>query len=318
MSRPVVSVIIPAYNAEEYIEEAVESVLGQGLSELQCIVVNDGSTDRTASILDKAKKWLLVIEQENRGVSAARNAGLAACTGEWIAFLDADDLWRPGKIKAQLADMAINPAARIHSTNLSLERDHLTSDDYFSLIKLPLRGGDCKIVDRPSDFLMKYHFAWLQSTLIHRTLIKEPVIYFDEALSIYEDFKWLLRVSLRSAWVLRNENLVEIKRRNSLGEPLSRWSVKNKLGAADIMADILEDHRQELISLKMPVSVVNAELIKQYSHIANMLFTDGKPEIAKSMLLRQAKRNSSPRLLLKYLLAALTGYVRLSSGRISV
>jgi glycosyltransferase involved in cell wall biosynthesis len=100
-----VSVIIPAYNAEPYIAETLHSVLAQSFTDLDVIVVDDGSTDHTAQIVEslvqKDGRVSLVV-QPNGGVTAARNAGIAVARGEWLAFLDANDIWYPQKLERQL------------------------------------------------------------------------------------------------------------------------------------------------------------------------------------------------------------------------
>src|SRR3990172_7432416 len=102
-----VSVVIPAYNSAPCIRDAVESALGQGYGEMEVIVVDDGSTDGTKEALaDLAGAGKVVyIYQENRGAGAARNAGVRVSGGEYIAFLDSDDLWLEGKIEKQVAFM---------------------------------------------------------------------------------------------------------------------------------------------------------------------------------------------------------------------
>jgi glycosyltransferase involved in cell wall biosynthesis len=99
---PTVSVIIPAYNAEPFVAETVESVLHQTYQDLEIIVVDDGSTDRTAAALEEFGDRVRVLRQANAGVAAARNAGVRMASGSWIAFLDADDLWLPHKLERQL------------------------------------------------------------------------------------------------------------------------------------------------------------------------------------------------------------------------
>lgn len=96
-----ISVVIPAYNAGALIEEALESVLTQDFPADEIIVVNDGSTDRDYSALETRHHSIRVINQSNRGVSAARNVGCDAATQDLIAILDADDVWLPGKLLAQ-------------------------------------------------------------------------------------------------------------------------------------------------------------------------------------------------------------------------
>ncbi len=103
MHQPLVSVIIPTYNCGRYIEDAVESTLDQTYRPIEIIVVDDGSTDDTGSRLKKYKDRAQIVTQENLGSSKARNVGLELSRGNYIAFLDADDRWRPEKLEWQLA-----------------------------------------------------------------------------------------------------------------------------------------------------------------------------------------------------------------------
>jgi glycosyltransferase involved in cell wall biosynthesis len=104
-----ISVIIPAYNAGRLIDEAIESVLRQQTPADEIIVINDGSTDRDYSILEKRHHSIRVINQPNRGVSAARNVGCEMATHDYIAVLDADDFWLPGKLHEQMRPFTQNP-----------------------------------------------------------------------------------------------------------------------------------------------------------------------------------------------------------------
>lgn len=100
--HPTVSVIIPAYNGASFIAETIHSVLGQTVG-CEIVVVDDGSGDCSASIVEAFGEPVRLVTQKNGGTAAARNRGLAAARGEWIAFLDQDDLWVPEKLKLQLA-----------------------------------------------------------------------------------------------------------------------------------------------------------------------------------------------------------------------
>lgn len=105
MSMISISVIIPAYNAESFIAETLNSVLTQSYRDLEVIVIDDGSTDRTAEIVEKIARRderVRLVFQQNAGVAAARNAGIKMARGEWFAFLDADDIWYPHKLEKQL------------------------------------------------------------------------------------------------------------------------------------------------------------------------------------------------------------------------
>jgi glycosyltransferase involved in cell wall biosynthesis len=98
-----ISVIIPAYNAADYIGRAIESVLAQTHRPDEIIIVDDGSTDETADVIKRYGAAVRYIWQKNAGPSAARNAGIRAARGEWVAFLDADDEWLPERLQLQLA-----------------------------------------------------------------------------------------------------------------------------------------------------------------------------------------------------------------------
>ena len=111
LGTPAISVIIPAYRAAAYIREALDSVLLQGFSNVEIIVINDGSPDTEAleKALDPYRHRIVYLTQKNAGVSSARNAGIMAARGEWLAFLDADDVWMPNYLEAQLAFLRANP-----------------------------------------------------------------------------------------------------------------------------------------------------------------------------------------------------------------
>ncbi|WP_293091859.1 glycosyltransferase [Moorena sp. SIOASIH] len=106
---PQVSVIIPSYNCDRYITEAVESALNQEACSYEVVVIDDGSTDQTRSVLQPYRGRIRYIYQENQGVSLARNHGIKLANGEFVAFLDADDFFLPGKLAAQLAVFEAQP-----------------------------------------------------------------------------------------------------------------------------------------------------------------------------------------------------------------
>jgi glycosyltransferase involved in cell wall biosynthesis len=106
--RELVSVVIPAYNYGRFVAEAVESALNQTWQPLEVIVVDDGSTDDTRQRLAPYLDRIQYVYQENMGLSAARNTGIRHARGEWVALLDADDLWHPRKTEVQLGVAAID------------------------------------------------------------------------------------------------------------------------------------------------------------------------------------------------------------------
>ncbi len=109
MQMPLVSVVIPVYNGEAFVGQAIESVLAQTWPHLELIVVNDGSTDGSAEVIGRYRDRLVLVEQSNQGVAAARNAGMQRAKGDFVALLDQDDWWRPEKLARQVPLLAANP-----------------------------------------------------------------------------------------------------------------------------------------------------------------------------------------------------------------
>ncbi|HUN54984.1 MAG TPA: glycosyltransferase family A protein [Smithella sp.] len=107
--KPLVSVIIPVFNTEKYLSEAIESILAQSYSPMELIIVDDGSTDSTAKIAKRFGSLVRYHYQENSGAGVARNQGIAMAKGDYFAFLDADDLWMPEKMKRQWEAFEENP-----------------------------------------------------------------------------------------------------------------------------------------------------------------------------------------------------------------
>lgn len=117
--KPLVSVIMPIFNTEKYVAEAIDSVLAQTYAHTELICVDDGSTDGTLAILRSYGDRLTVIESpENGGIGSARNLGLAKASGEFISFIDADDVWKPEKLELQLAALLKDPSVSMCFTHM--------------------------------------------------------------------------------------------------------------------------------------------------------------------------------------------------------
>ncbi len=111
---PLVSVIIPNYNYVSYVSEAIDSVLAQDYPNLEIIVVDDGSSDNSRSVIESYGGDVKGVFQQNQGVAATRNNGVAACNGEFVAFLDADDAWMPTKLSRQIEKFADAHVGLVH------------------------------------------------------------------------------------------------------------------------------------------------------------------------------------------------------------
>jgi len=111
---PLISVIIPVYNGEKTIQETIESVLNQTFSDLELIIINDGSQDATLDVVSYIRdERLKVFSYSNAGVAESRNRGISLAKGDYISFIDADDLWTPDKLEAQLKALQLNPQAAV-------------------------------------------------------------------------------------------------------------------------------------------------------------------------------------------------------------
>jgi glycosyltransferase involved in cell wall biosynthesis len=186
-AKPLVSVIIPTFNRAWCLAEAVDSVLAQEFGDFELIVVDDGSTDGTFSLLAGYGDAIRVLRRENQGVSAARNAGIAAARGVLIAFLDSDDLWLPGKLRHQVAFFASHPEALICQTEELWVRNGRRVNPGKRHRK---RSG--MIFEASLDLCLVSPSA----VMVRRELF-ERVGLFDERLPACEDYDLWLRVSCR-------------------------------------------------------------------------------------------------------------------------
>jgi glycosyltransferase involved in cell wall biosynthesis len=198
-----VSVVIPAFNAAAYLGGAIDSVLAQTSRDLEVIVVDDGSSDGTPALAaryDSPVRWL---RQDNRGVAAARNRGIAESRGRFVAFLDADDLWRPEKLERQLAALRDCAGARASATAFSIVDADLAplgvqrvEPAEPALVDLLLRGN---VIGTPS------------SVLCERGLLEESG-GFDTGLSQCADWDLWLRFAARTRFAILDAPLTVYRR----------------------------------------------------------------------------------------------------------
>jgi glycosyltransferase involved in cell wall biosynthesis len=192
-SAPLVSVVIPAYNAVATVGDAVASVLEQTVDDLEVLVVDDGSDDGTRAVVEAiADPRLHLIRQENAGVCAARNAGIRVARGDYVALLDADDLWLPVKLERQLAVFKQEPDVHAVQAGAIFVDDRLRT----------LSVRPC--VDSKDPVLDTHYFLNLPAFNSAVVFTREKLLErggYDTSLVILED--WELAIHAARHWGLR-------------------------------------------------------------------------------------------------------------------
>lgn len=188
-ARPVdedslVSIIIPCYNGEAYLQEAIESALAQTYWPVEVIVVDDGSTDRSPEIAQRFP--VRYIRQPNRGLTKSRNLGVRKCRGSYVVFLDADDRLKPNAIKAGFRVLAEHPECAM------AVGDHI----FVSREGRRLAGSHKKCLPASHyEALLKSNFIEMISTVLFRRSVLEDVGGFDTGLRVAEDYELYLRIA---------------------------------------------------------------------------------------------------------------------------
>lgn len=200
-----ISVVIPCFNAETYIEAAIRSVLVQEWPNLELVVVDDGSSDRSAQLVLDTFPGVTLLRQVNQGVAAARNVGMARAQGEWIAFLDADDIWLPGKLRAQSEMLRTIPGARMCYTAWQVWKSTAPAPSHEYLAQLLSQSSDAARWSGPTGWVYPQLLldceVWTSTVLAHRSVFSQ-VGQFDPMLRIGEDYDLWLRAS-RVTQILR-------------------------------------------------------------------------------------------------------------------
>lgn len=195
---PKISVVIPCFNAAPYISAAIQSALAQDWPDLELVVVDDGSSDGSAELVQCMFPTVTLIRQANQGVAIARNSGIANAQGEWIAFLDADDIWLPSKLQRQWALLQATPGARMAYTAWQVWPStapeplpaYLAQID--GLVNNPDRWAGATGWIYPQ--LLLDCVVWTSTVLAHRSVFADVGV-FDPALRIGEDYDLWLRAS---------------------------------------------------------------------------------------------------------------------------
>ena len=195
---PAVSVVVPCYNAAAFLPSTLRSVQAQQGFDLQIIVVDDGSSDGSPDLVARDFPDVTLVRQANAGVAAARNTGLAHARHDWVAFIDADDLWLPGKLQAQWDLLASHPEAGMAYTAWKVWTSDAPVPDPAWLAALLATDGDAQRWQGASGWiypeLLVDCVVWTSSVLVRRELLARAG-GFDDTLRIGEDWDLWLRLS---------------------------------------------------------------------------------------------------------------------------
>lgn len=215
MNVPLVSVIIPAFNCANFIRKAIESVLGQTYQNIELIIIDDGSKDNTAEVITHFEDKVIYVYQENGGVSKARNAGIRKSSGEYIAFLDADDVWEKSKLEVQIRIMEENINIGLlfceftqtknqnilhrktyeSAFNIFKEYKYGINDMFDNISVVNMFGTNIKYYwGNIYKYLFLGNFILPSSVLFRRNML-DFVGYFNEEYRVAEETEYFLRFS---------------------------------------------------------------------------------------------------------------------------
>ena len=299
-ANSLVSVVIPAYNCAQFAADALDSVFAQSHRPIEVIVVDDGSTDATAQVVG-AYRDVRYIGQTNRGPSAARNAGIGAAQGEYIAFLDADDVWMPKKLSQQIALLESCPQAGLAFANMRLSSEGNDPElSMFEKYNFTARffGHESLVVDAPSK-LVRANFI-PTSTVIARKRILIDAGGFDEKFRKAEDWDLWLRIALRSP-IAYTPDLLMLKRVHDVNT--SRDAEGMNEAALLVLEKLTLDNHALLLKLGVDITGALRDGYRNlgYFYLRQVALTPARTALWKSLTLGFHLRA------LMYLLSTLMG-----------
>ncbi len=228
-----VSVIIPAYNAEEYLAETLDSVVAQSFRDIEVVLVDDGSTDGTIALAEgyANRLNLTILRQRSGGPAAARNTGIRQSRGAYCAFIDSDDLMLPQRIAEQCAALDADPEVGLAHTDLM-------TFDHSGVIHVTRRAFSAPVGGHILPTLLLDNSITTSTVMARRSCLLEAGL-FDDSLRISEDFDLWLRMAERWKVAYVDKPLVKYRRRPGSA---SEDKVKTGLAALKVVEKFWESH----------------------------------------------------------------------------
>ena len=229
---------MPVFNREHLVRAAIESVLRQTLPPSQFIVVNDGSSDGTAAVLENFRPHITILDQQNQGPYPARNLALRHAQGDYVAFLDSDDVWVPEKIEKQVSVLDEKPEVGLVFSNGELLRDAPAKPNQpksFFEVEPPSRGA-------VFEALVQTNFIPQSSVLLRKSCLEEAGPFFEIPLAA-DYHKWL-QISLRHRFEYIDEMLIRYRVHEG---NISRDRTKKYRALNDLFKDLLTSTNDESV-----------------------------------------------------------------------
>ena len=232
-----VSCIIPCYNAERFLGEAIESVIAQTLCPAEIIVIDDGSTDGSAAVAARYADRVEYLRQENAGPAAARNRGVELTHGNYVAFLDADDLWHPEKLERQAARFAARPELEACVTHLTAFWEVEVRHEQEAL------QGHARTRSSLPGYVM-------QTMLARRSAFAKAGL-LNPALRFGEDTEWFIRARDEGVVLEMMPDVLVFRRFHANNLTRSRGNKALKSGILEMVQSSLERRRQAAVDAKI-------------------------------------------------------------------
>ena len=254
-NRPLVSVIIPNYNYGHFISTSIESVLNQTYKNIELIFVDDGSSDNSVDIAKKYQSSIILIQQENAGVSTARNHGLVYAKGDFICFLDSDDSWEPEKVALQISKFQNKEIGVVYSS-INICDEDLTFKETLSAF----HRGDC------SNLYFKYPTRAIVllgcSSAMIRKNVTTQVGKFDISLNTSADWDYFRRIANVTRVDFVDKPLVNYRRHSasmSVGS-LEKYYQDNELAVLKLLSDATEGNRSPRLRWRSRLAWIKFQL----------------------------------------------------------
>ena len=298
-NHPILSIIIPLYNCEKYIKQCLDTIFRQEMNEsdFEVIVIDDGSKDSGYSLASeyaKRQQNILVIKQENQGVACARNNALEKATGDYVTFVDADDMLVSGSLSTLIKIAVENKADIVKAAHKEVPEDAVCEDFSSSHdnSSIQIMTGEEAIVNVTR---MKEGYCW--GYLISRKLITDNRLSFPPKVAFMEDWAFITQAILKSRTFVNADVLLYLYRRNSSSCMANVTTEKMLLGcqAIDIIANLAKDTSGDVRKKLSDNVCVNINIVLWFTIHYRSIF-NRKKEIIKALLqlLHQVDRTYIP------------------------